>query len=103
MSKLCKDCRWCNYDEGHDDGLEFAKCNAPQNMKSPSGDLVSGSPTESWRWTYCSTHREEPFFLDIIMRGCGKRGRWWQAKPDPNPMPDSRPYLEVISGGRDAI
>jgi hypothetical protein len=69
--KTCKDCKWIA------DPGPFAKCNAPQNMKAPTGYAVR-------RWDYCEVHREAPawFPLDILYGLCGKRGRWFEPKPD---------------------
>ena len=71
--KLCKDCKWVR------DPGQFAKCDAPQNIKNPS---KTGFKENERRWDYCSVHRESPawFPFDILYRLCGTRGRWWEAK-----------------------
>lgn len=74
MLKLCRDCKFVA------DPGEFAKCNAPQNVKSM--EPWTGFPDENERrkWSYCSQHRNK-FWLDAVIFGfCGKSGRWWRSK-----------------------
>jgi hypothetical protein len=67
--KLCKDCK-------HWDGDgEFGKCNAPQNMTI---NVITGEPDR--RWKYCTIHRDNPFGLDLVLRACGSRARWFEPR-----------------------
>lgn len=69
---FCEDCRWrmgCN------------NCDAPQNRIIKNGhDLVSRSSqpaSYSYRWQTCSFQRGIGFIESLVLRCCGRRGRWF--------------------------
>jgi len=70
----CEDCKFCAAPEG----MKFAKCHAPQNVLSSSGDdLVSRSLEKKtqWRIEYCSSHRG-----NIGTQICGPDAAWFEPK-----------------------
>jgi len=68
--KICSDCRHC------DDAGKNSVCNAPGNL---GVDRVTGKRAR--RYSFCSTHRTgEGWLMSVLLRTCGERGRWFQAK-----------------------
>jgi hypothetical protein len=68
--KLCKDCKHCN-----------ATGSTPLawTCKRPSrSHLVTGSPLELGN--RCVYERETSFIDSILFGGCGKEGKFWEAK-----------------------
>ncbi len=79
--KLCKDCKWFEPASSSDErALRYAKCNAPRNIEKSSEYELIGIPVAQRRWEFCSTHRTEPWLWAILLRICGKRGRWFEPK-----------------------
>lgn len=84
MSKLCKDCKWSATDWLGD---RFMECRAPENIKrvgaKPITALINGTmlyddAATSYRYTYCTTHRDD--MLPWIGHTCGRWGRWFDAR-----------------------
>lgn len=68
--KLCGNCKFSDINSGLED---FWKCNAPQN-------LANTLSNKTRRWEFCNTHRSQPWFIALIFRQCGIRGRWFEPK-----------------------
>ena len=80
--KLCVTCRWCDWRQA----TTTPECHAPQNREPaiPGSDLVTGTPLllDEWRANYCSTHRQHGWLAARMMTRCGRRGRWWEPRPE---------------------
>jgi hypothetical protein len=50
--------------------VEYAKCNAPQNI----------NPAGARTWDFCATMRDMCGIEAVIFKGCGYRGRWFEAE-----------------------
>ena len=61
MKKPCRECIHCAESSF---GKFFDKCK------------------KATRWEYCDLQREESFILSYIFKTCGKRGKWFEAKPN---------------------
>jgi hypothetical protein len=74
---LCVNC--CFHEKGRF-GLDM--CRAPQNLKTDMRrSLVTGKSEEpEWRYDLCETHRADDRLAALMMRTCGKQGRWFQPK-----------------------
>lgn len=70
--KLCKDCKWYREKQPHD---SFPSCVNPKDLEQ---DHVNGG----WlpRWKFCKILRGELWPLDVLLRTCGRRARWFEAK-----------------------
>jgi len=83
--KLCKDCKWCRpfeYPGLQDWRWPVAECTCPRNLASPAPSLVDGeSSSQEYRWPACCQHRSDGWLDRMLMRTCGRAGRWWEAKP----------------------
>ena len=73
---ICTSCQHCRIQRIT--GVEFAKCHAPQGV-AVSARLVGHTDPET-RWVYCSVQRGIHWPMDVLLRACGQRGRWFQPK-----------------------
>ena len=71
----CTSCQHCRIGPN---GVEFAKCYAPQGVDL--GQRLAGSTAKATKWVYCSIQRTTPWPLDVLFNTCGQRGRWFQPK-----------------------
>lgn len=87
--KDCKDCRYYRPEEAFDDPSgEFAQC-----AKSNAG------------MTYVENSREFRFPLDILLQVCGRRGRWFEAKPAEvlPPVKSSSPPMPAVKPAKQPL
>lgn len=70
--KLCVECKHMIVNEL---GIQFAEC-GKQKMKF---DLVAGTGERAFP-KYCETNRGMDWFSARLWNGCGRSGRWWDAK-----------------------
>lgn len=68
--KLCINCEFC---QTSDNGEDFYKCNAPQN-------LTNTISAKTRRWEFCDTLRDNGTLEAWLFKMCGKNGRWFKQK-----------------------
>lgn len=71
--KLCKDCKWCDYDGN------FSKCKAPSNISVVNINAVTGVMEDSI-WEFCETQRDHSWSMCRQLGTCGQVGRWFEPK-----------------------
>ena len=76
MKPICTSCQHCRIP----DGVEFAKCHAPQGVVV--GERLTGNTDTETTWRFCAIQRGNQWPLDILMNQCGQRGRWFQPKQE---------------------
>ena len=77
MKPICTSCQHCRIPSSGD---EFAKCYAPQGIRT--GERLAGNTVTATRWVYCSIQRQSRWPLDMMSNSCGQRGRWFQPKQE---------------------
>jgi hypothetical protein len=68
--KTCATCRHHDVDAGQN------VCLSPLNLQNV--DLVTGNHVVVFR--NCKAHRTAELVDDVMLCGCGRVGRWWEAK-----------------------
>ena len=62
------------------DGMAAARCYAPQGITA--GERLAGNIEAETRFKYCAIQRDISWPMDIMINGCGQRGRWFQPKQE---------------------
>ena len=91
--KICKNCKWCNTwidNRSKTDEMMplpfFWKCSSPKNIKIVKNErllhrIVGGEEiktTKDVRHKLCVANRSYNWFFALLMRACGKYGRWFE-------------------------
>lgn len=59
---------------------EFARCLSPRNTSHPMHLIAFEQYELELHFPYCAAQRVWWPFIDILMKVCGKRGRWFEAR-----------------------
>lgn len=69
---ICTNCRWSRTLGA------YPTCHAPQGRWAV--EYLSGSTSTEMDWEFCNIQRADIWPIAVVMRTCGRSGRWFQPK-----------------------